>query len=70
MIAAPLKVDISNPILPNKKGTIKTIKVGNVTYVPLNVIPKVHRTAFKPVVKKNPLIIIKINGKIYKPLGN
>ena len=70
MIVAPLKDDISNPIQPTKNETIKTIKVGDITYVPLKVIPKVYRAAFKPTIKKTDLIVIKINGKIFKPIAN
>ena len=33
----------SSAINPKKTGHIDTFKVGKITYIPLNVIPKVHR---------------------------
>jgi hypothetical protein len=63
---APESVNKSSAIVPKKTGHIDTFKVGKITYIPLNVIPKVHRKIFKPVKKVSPPVI-KINGKFYIP---
>jgi len=63
---APESVNKSSAIVPKKTGHIDTFKVGKITYIPLNVIPKVHRQVFKPVKKVSPPVI-KINGKFYIP---
>ncbi len=47
---------------------MQTVKVGNVTYVPLKAIPKKHHAAFRPIIKKNPLVAINVDGKLYKPV--
>lgn len=39
---APENVITSTPILPNKEGSINTFKINNVTFIPLNIIPKVN----------------------------
>ena len=49
-------------------GHIDTFKIGKVTYIPLHVIPKTHRTIFKPVKKVTPPVI-KINDKFYVPVN-
>jgi hypothetical protein len=48
---APNNVNKISAIVPKTKGHIDTFKIGKITYIPLNVIPKVHRTVFKPVLK-------------------
>jgi hypothetical protein len=56
------------------EGKIDTITVKNVTYIPLNVIPKKFTPAFKNVKKvekpNNPTHVIKINGENYVPITN
>ena len=71
---APKSIKISSVITPKNKGQIDTFKKGNITYIPLDVIPKKHRAVFKPKPSKNqvPLknykAIIKINGENYIPI--
>lgn len=48
---APNNANKKSAIVPKTKGHIDTFKIGEITYIPLNVIPKVHRTVFKPVLK-------------------
>lgn len=43
---APDHVNKTSAISPNKPGTINTFKDGNVTYIPLNVVPKVFKPIF------------------------
>lgn len=47
--ATEKQISSSTPINPKKEGPIDTFKVGNVTYIPLNVVPK----KFTPLFKKN-----------------
>jgi hypothetical protein len=54
---APESANKSSAIVPNKTGHIDTFKVGKITYIPLNIIPKVHRQAFKTVKKVTPPVI-------------
>jgi hypothetical protein len=35
-------------IVPEVEGKLNTFKIGNKTYIPLSVIPKVHSAYFKP----------------------
>ena len=69
MKVAPATQDTSSAIIPKVQGKINTFKIGNYTYIPLVVVPKVYRPIFKTVVKsKPPTIVIKVNGKVYAPL--
>ena len=36
--------------------------------MPLKAIPKKHHAAFRPIVKRNPLVAINVDGKLYKPV--
>ena len=36
--------------------------------MPLKAIPKKHHAAFRPIIKKNPLVAINVDGKLYKPV--
>lgn len=47
--ATEKEISSNIPIKSNKEGPINTFKVGNVTYIPLNVVPK----KFTPLFKKN-----------------
>ena len=67
VIRAPESANVSKAISPTKEGPINTFKIGNKTYIPLNVIPKVNRAAFKPVKKSTPPVIA-INDDFYIPV--
>jgi len=43
---APLSLEITKPVVPTKEGPINTYKIGNQTYIPLNVVPKVYKPIF------------------------
>jgi len=45
---APSHLNKSSAIKPNSNGSVDIFKKGNITYIPLKVIPKVFRAAFKP----------------------
>ena len=73
--ADPENVSKSRIIVPKVHGKVETIKIGNVIYIPLSVIPKVYRQVFrnKVVVKKvanNATHVIIVNGKNYVPVNN
>lgn len=67
-----MSLEITKPVIPTKEGPINTYKIGNQTYIPLNVVPKVYKPIFqnKPV-KVTPKTVsttdIKVNDKFYKP---
>ena len=52
---------------PIKEGFIKTLNLENITYIPVDVIPKEERREFKPVkhVVSSPYPVIEINNKFY-----
>ena len=69
--------------MPLKEGPITTFVRGNTTYIPIGIIPKTFRSAFKAKVatkakivkpkslKPNkPTHVIIINGKKYVPVNN
>ena len=65
----------SRIIVPKVHGKVEAIKVGNVYYIPLSVIPKAYRPAFrnKVIVKSipnNSTHVINVNGKNYVPVNN
>ena len=41
VLKAPESVNKSAAIASNKNGTINIFKIGNITYIPLNAVPKV-----------------------------
>lgn len=53
---------------------VETLKIANVTFIPLNVIPKAYKPAFKdvkiPVKPNNPTHEIQVNNKHYVPIKN
>ena len=71
---APESANKTNAIVPKKTGPIDTFKIGNTTFIPMNVIPKVFRPLFKTKIptkaptKGTP--VITINGKNYVPIKN
>ena len=72
---APESAHKGSVIAPKTSGNIETFKVGKITYIPLNVIPKVYRAVFKPVkkvaAKKSSVnTVIRINGEHYVPIKN
>jgi len=61
--------DTTTPIVANKK--VNTFQVGEITYVPLVVIPKVYRAVFNykvTPIKKSSTPVIKINGANFVPI--
>ena len=61
--------------MPKVDGKIETIKIKNVTYIPITVVPKIFRPVFKnyDVTKKvpnNATHVINVNGKNYVPVNN
>ena len=69
------KKSIKNPIASKQKGDVIVFKIGNYSYIPLNVVPKVYAPIFKnrPVAatKENANNhVIKINGKTFRPILN
>lgn len=71
--ATEKQISSNTPIKPNKEGPIDTFKVGNVTYIPLNVVPKKFTPLFKkkiPVTPTTPTVsrpnnathVINVNG--------
>ena len=71
---APESANKTNAIVPKTNGTVNTFKIGNKTYIPVSVIPKVFRPMFKnkvpaPVVPKSTPVIA-INGEHYIPITN
>lgn len=76
---APTNVNKDNAIIPKNYGKINTFKIGEDTYVPLNVIPVVFRKAFKlepepskpaPQTTCKYPVFIKVNQVIYFPIYN
>jgi len=62
-------------IVPKTSGHIETFKIGKITYIPIKVIPKVYRSAFKPAKKAAPKkssvkTVIRINGEHFIPIKN
>jgi hypothetical protein len=73
--ANPDHISESKPIVPKVEGKINTIKVNNVLYIPITVVPKIFRPVFKNkvVVKKvpnNATHVINVNGNNYVPVNN
>lgn len=65
------KLDELKPVAPTKSGRISTFKVGPITYIPADVIPKEAQKVFVPVKKvspKNP--VISVNGDLFVPIKN
>lgn len=59
------QIKSNTPINPNKNGPIDTFKVGNTTYIPLNVVPKKFTPLFKkniPTTPKTPTVSIPNNA--------
>jgi hypothetical protein len=50
----PSHANKSSVIVPKKNVNIEIFKKGNITYIPLNVVPKVYRAVFKPAKKIAP----------------
>ena len=66
-------VDTTHAIVPKVEGPINTFKIGNKTYIPLNVIPKVFSPIFRnklvPVNKASVArTVIRVNGEHFVPL--
>jgi hypothetical protein len=66
-------VVIRKPIASKSKGSVNTFKLGNQTYIPLSVIPKVYKPIFlnKPVkVTKKSVskTVITVNGNSFVPI--
>lgn len=66
-------MDIEKPLTPKKQGNITTFKIGNLNYIPLDVVPKAYKPIFvnKPVKVNNHTLhntVIKINGGNYVPI--
>lgn len=71
-VAATKKV-----IAPNQASKVNTFNIGNKTYIPLSVVPKVYAPLFKfkvqplkPAAPKPITRTIKINGNFYTPITN
>lgn len=59
----------------NAGAKVNIIKIGKQSYIPLKVIPKAYKAIFvnKPVPVTHDSVrttVIKINGKLYKPIAN
>lgn len=57
----------------NITGKVDTFKVGNISYIPKNVIHEDYRQIFKPKVVKSPVQskpVITINGEQFVPANN
>jgi hypothetical protein len=58
---------IQKTIQTSDDKKINTIKIGNLTYIPLSVIPKLHRAVFKnravPNLKTSPKVVIRVNNQ-------
>ena len=72
---APYYLNVKKPISPKVEGHINTFAFGNITYIPIHVIPKTYLPIFKNIpVKATPKSVnkyeISINGKTYKPITN
>jgi hypothetical protein len=57
------------------EGSINTFKIGSKTYIPISVIPKVHRAIFRNKVKpanvtRKITTVISINGNHFIPITN
>jgi hypothetical protein len=68
-------VDTSNSIVNENEGSINTFKIGSNTYIPISVIPKVHRAIFRNKVKpanvtRKITTVISINGNHFVPITN
>jgi len=61
---APKHIDTSKAIVNENEGSINTFKVGNKTYIPLSIVPKLHTAVFRnKVAPVNP-----INNRTVKPV--
>lgn len=70
----PVNVGTKNVIAPNQVKNVSTIKIGNATYIPITVVPKVYRPVFcyrVPLKPPTPAPItraIKVNNNLFTPI--
>jgi len=72
---APKHIDTSKAIVNENEGSINTFKVGNKTYIPLSIVPKLHTAVFRnkvaPVNSTRKITtVITVNGNNFVPINN
>lgn len=72
----PSCIEVKSSIKAKNAGAkVNIIKIGKQSFIPLKVIPKAYKAIFvnKPVPVTHDSVrttVIKINGKLYKPIAN